>query len=168
MADSTLITAILAALQTEMNAWWTAKGFPGSPPTMNDTNKFLSALFDTTVGSGNITSPTFDETWHIIGAAGEPSFQNAWGNFGSGYPNAAFRIDGYGFVHLSGMISGGTLPNAAFTLPVGYRPSARVLLSTGSNNAWGRCDILATGEVQPTAGTNAWMTLDGLIFHAEQ
>ena len=50
--SSRIITAILAAQQTALNAYWTAHSLPGSPPTLADTNNFMSAQFDTLFVSG--------------------------------------------------------------------------------------------------------------------
>lgn len=111
------------------------------------------------------------ENWHEVGAAGEPAFANAWVNFDAGvtYTTAAFFKDPYGIVHLKGLIKNGTIGAAAFSLPVGYRPSATVLMATISNSAIGRVDVYTTGGVimgLGPVGSNAWYALDGLSFRA--
>jgi len=65
------------------------------------------------------------EDWHYVGEAGEPAFENGWVNYEAGAPALAFRIREAGVVDIAGEISSGTTV-AVFTLPEGYRPSARV------------------------------------------
>lgn len=94
-------------------------------------------------------------------------FQNAWGNYGSGYSPGAYRKDAANFVHLRGLISLGTMGVSAFTLPAGYRPAFQSLFSVISNGAVGRTDVLTNGQVIPYNGTNVWTSLEGLTFLAE-
>jgi hypothetical protein len=71
---------------------------------------------------GNATVPM--DTWHYVGAAGEPAFLNSWANYGSGYPGLHYRKNPDGRVVMAGVVRGGALGTAVFTLPVGYRPIA--------------------------------------------
>jgi hypothetical protein len=115
--------------------------------------------------AGSYPNPTFRpiEAWHEIGAAGEPTFQNGWTNFG-GFSTMAFAKDSAGFVHLKGTISAGTFGTTVFTLPAGYRPAQNLALPVAiERNAL----ILTTGVVQiyqSGAETNAGF--DGLAFKA--
>ena len=116
---------------------------------------------------------TPDTQWRVIGDVGQPVFENGWTNYNyldtdpNSYRPAAFRKDGFGFVHLQGLIKSGSLSAAAFTLPVGYRPSGHLLIGTISTNT-GRLDIQPDGQVQPLSpSSNAWVALDGLHFAAE-
>lgn len=94
-----------------------------------------------------------------------PALVNSWVNFGSGYQDAGYYKDQFGIVRLRGMIMSGTVGAACFVLPVGYRPAARVLLSTISNGAAGRVDVYTTGEVAPISpSANAWVSLENLSF----
>lgn len=107
------------------------------------------------------------EAWREVGAAGQPGFQNAWANYGSGYTTAAFYKDPLGVVHLRGLLRSGSVGVPAFTLPEGYRPAAIELIGTISNGAAGRIDVTATGNVTPTSpSSNVWVTLSGLSFRA--
>lgn len=108
------------------------------------------------------TNPTV----HEIGAASEPAFENSWGNIGSGNSTAAFWMDASGTVHLKGVISGGTVGAAAFTLPVGYRPALVSILAAISNGAVARVDVNSAGVVTIQAGSNVYVSLDGLSFKA--
>lgn len=64
----------------------------------------------------------YTETWHMVGAAGEPAFQNSWANFAGGYQPLRFRKE-RGRVFIEGVIKSGGSNTICFTLPVGYRPS---------------------------------------------
>jgi hypothetical protein len=75
---------------------------------------------------GNATVPM--DTWHSVGNSGEPAFTNGWVNYG-GYPALQFRKDPFGKVQLRGAVKNGTLGTSIFTLPLGYRPPAGVILS---------------------------------------
>lgn len=95
------------------------------------------------------------EAWHLVGAAGEPAFQNGWINY-AGYPAAAFYKDPLGIVHLKGVIRNGTLNQAAFTLPVGYRSSDNEAhFPAPSASAFGQVNITSTGGVVPSIGNAA-------------
>ena len=108
------------------------------------------------------------DSWHEIGTSGEPVFQNSWTNYGSPYTVAAFYKDPYNVVRLKGFITGGTSTDGTvvFTLPEGYRPSERIVLTT-ENSGWNpmSIDVYQNGEVKIYNVTNnSWITLDGLAF----
>lgn len=107
---------------------------------------------------------TFDD-WHVIGAAGEPAFQNGWVNNG-GYGPAAFWRDSAGIVRLRGLVVSGTLATI-FTLPAGYRPAYRLLIGNHAGGAEGRLDILTSGDVFAIAGSG-YFQLDNISFRAEK
>jgi hypothetical protein len=121
---------------------------------------------------GNATVPM--DTWHVVGAAGEPVFANSWVNFGGANATLAFRKDPLGKVKLRGTIKGGANGTAVFALPVGYRPPADVTFAvetmSGTNTAYGSVSA-ATGQVviggQPgiTATTATW--IDVIEFDTE-
>ena len=117
-----------------------------------------------------LTTP--DTNWVTVAANGnpQPSFMNGWVNYDTSYTEAAFRKDALGYVHIKGMIKNGAVSfdNAIFQLPVGYTPTRRYLFSTISNSAIGRIDIRTDGYVTVPTGNNAWITLDGIHFKAEQ
>jgi hypothetical protein len=69
------------------------------------------------------------EPTHIVGAPGEPQFENGAHNVGSTGPFAlnpvGFYKDHEGIVHLQGIAETGKTPPAfVFTLPPGFRPAA--------------------------------------------
>lgn len=118
------------------------------------------------------------EPWHVIGAAGEPAFQNSGVAYG-GYTAPAFRKLPDGTVRLRGLINlANGLPNSAsslttgtvFTLPAGYRPAAQELLITESSGGQQRMDVLPGGQVvnNGTAiGSGGWLALTPMSFVAE-
>ncbi|MCK6648723.1 MAG: hypothetical protein L6Q66_03615 [Bacteroidia bacterium] len=82
-------------------------------------NKILAVI-----AGSNLYALKAIEAWRVIGAVGQPAFQNSWANnFTAPARQAAFRKDSMGMVHLRGCISGS---NGAviFNLPAGYRPTA--------------------------------------------
>jgi len=63
------------------------------------------------------------EEFHMVGAQDEPVFQNSWVNYNTAtHPSAGFYKHN-GRVYLVGLISTGSIPSVAFTLPEGYRPN---------------------------------------------
>jgi hypothetical protein len=63
------------------------------------------------------------------------------------------------------MIKSGTPGLSAFTLPIGYRPSAAIKLPMNINGAMQSVDINPDGTVVPTGGSAAdTRILEGLSF----
>jgi hypothetical protein len=117
---------------------------------------------------GNATVPM--DTWHVIGAAGEPAFANSWVNDAGA--TTKFRKYPDGKVRIAGRIRAGTLPGIAFTLPVGYRPTQLnifdALCNNGSTDLQGQLRIDTVGAVTITGGSGTnWFTLDGIEFDTE-
>lgn len=96
-----------------------------------------------------------------------PTLTNSWVNVGAGFGTAGYRKDAHGFVHIKGAIKSGTIGQAAFTLPTGYRPEASCRFACVSNSAFGSLTITSAGVVTPNAGTTASFMLDGVNFLAE-
>lgn len=92
------------------------------------------------------------------------SFTGGWVNYGGAYGDAGYCVDLFGWVHLRGLIKSGTVTSAAFTLPAGYRPDARVVLSAVSNGAFGQVDVTTAGDVIPMVGSSTSFSLDGVSF----
>jgi hypothetical protein len=72
------------------------------------------------------------EATHIVGAPGQPGFENGAENLplplpGISYPPVGFYKDAFGVVHLEGEVKM-PAPGVAFTLPPGYRPASGTLL----------------------------------------
>lgn len=96
------------------------------------------------------------------------SFLNSWVNFGSSNTTAAYSIDDSGIVRLQGLIKSGTIGSAAFILPTGFRPqlTVRQAVTTfnGSNVVMGETFVDSSGNVTPSAGSNSYVSLDGITF----
>lgn len=99
------------------------------------------------------------------------ALQNLWVWYGGVFSTAQYTKSADNIVSLKGLIKSGTATNGTViaTLPVGYRPKERLLMGTVSNAAYGRVDVLPTGDiVVGGAVSNIWLALDGINFIAEQ
>ena len=126
-------------------------------------------------------APKVADTVHVVGAGGEPAFQNSFTSGPAIHGEAGFFRDGFGVVHLQGTVKVPTPPfvNPAFTLPAGYRPEAGRIsvawrFSTGSvpEPPVGAL-VQATGDVGLLADPNTpsdpfavndEVNLDGITF----
>ena len=101
-----------------------------------------------------------------------PTLQNSWVDYdgGTNYEVAGYMKDAQGFVHLRGMVKNGSSGSATiFTLPAGYRPLLRHILTTSTyNSVYCRLNVNDVGEVTPTGAATNWVSLSGLYFKAEQ
>jgi S-layer homology domain len=112
------------------------------------------------------------EDVHLVGATGEPPFQNGWHNFDpSTTAEAGFFKDALGIVHLQGSILTPIANNGhtAFTLPQGYRPAKLLFLPiAGSGPIAANLILQPDGQLKPGCGTgllvNCIVGLDGLAF----
>jgi len=96
-----------------------------------------------------------------------PTLGNSWVNYdAASYSAAGYFRDTLGIVHLRGILKGGTLTSAAFTLPAGYRPAKIEYHAVVSNGAFGFCVVSSNGQVIPWVGNNAAFSLDGITFRA--
>lgn len=112
---------------------------------------------------------TFDALdLHVLGNAGEPSFENGWAHYGAPYSKAAYLKDPTGFVRLVGVIKSGTIGSPAFVLPPGYRPAVDPgPFSVVSAGTFGRVDIATDGTVTPQSpSANSSVSLEGIVFQA--
>lgn len=95
-----------------------------------------------------------------------PNLQNGWEFYGGEYNKLGYFKDSFGIVHLKGLVRKGS--GIIFTLPDGYRPVGRELHAVCTNpNALGRIDIRSNGNVMVVAGSEGWISLDGLTFRAK-
>lgn len=85
---------------------------------------------------------------------------NSWANYGGGWEVARYTKVG-GVVHLQGLVAGGTMGTIVLTLPVGHRPAASLLKATICQNALGRINLAANGDVafEASLGTNGFCSL---------
>jgi hypothetical protein len=93
-----------------------------------------------------------------------PTFANGWVDVVGSYPPAGFRLVGTRVV-FRGAMKSGTMSATAFTLPVGYRPTAFARFAVvGSSGAFGEVDVSSAGAVTPSVGSNVQMDLGGIAF----
>jgi hypothetical protein len=122
---------------------------------------------------GNSVTVPMD-TWHTLGAAGEPAFGTGWAHYGGGFQNVGFRKFPDGKVKLRGLanLASGT-STLIFTLPSGYWPPGWVMATGDSsfepsastvdirvNPANGQVSIFNT--VAMPVGN--WLSLDSVEF----
>lgn len=95
---------------------------------------------------------------------------NGWGNYGGAFPIAQATKTRDGLVLLNGLINRAAGANApAFILPQGWRPKKNLIFSGVAADNFARVDVGRDGVVIPVLGSAAnWMSLDGIIFAAEQ
>lgn len=88
-----------------------------------------------------------------------PTLLNGWVVY-----NTVFQQPGYmksnGVVYLKGLVKLGAVGSVIFQLPVGYRPSHQVILAVIADNAIGRLDIDANGNVIHQVGGTGFFQLD--------
>jgi hypothetical protein len=123
------------------------------------------------------------EPWHIVGAAGEPPFENSWKNAeaSSGFSGVAFYKDREGVVHLRGFTIEGK-SEVVFRLPAGFRPASGTSLAIPMVCTGGvSCttfvapgEIVGPGVKEPiydnavvAPGSALSVSFDGVTFRAE-
>jgi hypothetical protein len=89
------------------------------------------------------------DTWHYVGASGEPAFQNGWVNSGGSEEPLRFKLKQDGSLLVSGVIKSGTAITV-FTLPVGYRPATKNIYGpafhwNGTTRGCGRAEVTPAG-----------------------
>ena len=144
----------------------------GTVPSANSANTANTA------GTANALSPL--EATHLVGAPGEPGFENGSFNFpgegGVSFNPVGFYKDHEGIVHLQGIAKGGSSTGVAsvFTLPAGFRPAAGKLIVleqlnesaviiAGSNTNLSGVDL--SGKV--VGAEEEPVVLDGITYKAE-
>jgi hypothetical protein len=129
---------------------------------------------------GTYPNPTIRalESVHLVGAAGEPAFENGWATFGTGLLGSiGFYKDRQGLVHLTGAAAHATTNGCGsilFTLPAAYRPSVSLGFAVVRQDSVGpleahRVNVLSGGGVFLTAsctgtGETTILPLDGIVF----
>lgn len=98
------------------------------------------------------------------------TYQSGWGTLViPNFTGAQYAKDFRNRVYLRGLIYNGAVGSPAFTLPAGYRPAYTNLFAVISNDALGKVDVKANGEVTPTLpSVFNYVCLDQISFFAEQ
>ncbi|MEH3055556.1 MAG: hypothetical protein PGN13_16385 [Patulibacter minatonensis] len=104
--------------------------------------------------------------WRNVGDAGEPAFQNGWGNYGPTYQRVSFGRRG-DRVHIRGVAAKsatGTLIQTVFTLPAAFRPARnemRACIAADPNPSLARVEVATDGSVIVVATSgNTLVSLD--------
>ncbi len=105
-----------------------------------------------------------------VGSWTNMTLQNSWVFYGAPFSTAQYTKASDGIVSLKGLVRSGTATagTAITTLPVGFRPKERILFTTIANMALARVDIQTNGVVSIQAGSNLWLSFDGIHFIGEQ
>ncbi len=98
------------------------------------------------------------------------TLQNSWAAYGGSYSTPQYTKAADRLVTLKGLIKSGTTTAGTIiaTLPEGYRPSATVLYTGVSVNAYCRIDIDSSGNIIFQTGSNTWLSLDNITFYADK
>lgn len=139
-------------------------------------------VVDTGLGGSGISDAPVDGTPYLrqsagwVTGAGEawtqatltPTWVNHSGDNDTGtYKSAGYYKDRNNIVHLKGMVKNGTIGTSIFTLPVGYRPTNKLLFAVNANYAFGSVDIFpTTGQVYAQTGATTAFSLEGITFRA--
>lgn len=114
--------------------------------------------------SSRVSGSTCTTQWCTL------TLQNSWVYYGSPFTTAEYTKASDGTVHLKGLIRSGTATSDTVLaqLPAGYRPKERLLFQNQNGGGLGRVDVDSSGNVRILIGSNAWLSLDGITFVAEQ
>ena len=91
---------------------------------------------------------------------------NSWVHYTSSqynHPFPSYCKDLTGRVHLKGLVQNGS--GNIFRLPPGYRPANTHIFAVVSNNAFGRVDVNADGDIYFSVGGNGFVSLDTISFY---
>ena len=188
LATTAFVDAVRVLLATLASPTFT--GIPAAPTAAVDTGttqlanaafvlgqaSAVSPLMDNVVAIGTSTRYARADHVHPVDTSRaaavpeafiSPTLLNSWVNFDATTFNAAgYYKDGFGIVHLRGLVKTGTVGLAIFALPAGYRPVKTELLPVVSNGALGRVDVESGGNVVLNFGSNVYTSLDGITFRA--
>jgi len=101
--------------------------------------------------------------WTAVGRPGTPAFANGWKNVGGAAPVAAFFQDWLGFVHVRGLVGGGTANTTIFTLPSEYAPAVPQTFACDAGGAYAAVGVGANGAVTQTVGGQANLSLNFVL-----
>lgn len=111
----------------------------------------------------------FELLWRRVsqlGGAGWTAltYEGTWDDYGSGYAEGAYMIDGLGFVHLKGVLAPDTGDIA--NLPAGYRPSEHhVFACIGDGTVACQVEVATDGDIALVGGApTSSLSLDAIAF----
>lgn len=97
------------------------------------------------------------------------SLQNGWVPYDTAqFPTATYTKSNANVIVLRGVIRSGNtnIDTPIFNLPVGYRPTHRLVFQTESNGSASRVDVMPNGDVLVNRAHGNWLILDGIRFVA--
>lgn len=114
------------------------------------------------------TSYRAQDTWHNIGAAGEPAWVNGWvGYSDANFGTVQFRKTLDGMVVIRGLGTGtAATADHAFTLPTGYRPARSHIFASAASGIFKELRVGPEGGVT-LADRSSWGSF-ACTFFAEQ
>lgn len=119
-------------------------------------------------GASGVASP--GDHAHKLADTGwlTPALLNGWVVYDATYGNAAMYRKIGNIVFVRGLIKNGTVGTNMFILPAGYRPGIRLLFAAETNsNVLCRIDVDSTGYILGTGESNAWVSLNNIMFVAD-
>jgi hypothetical protein len=184
--------------RAEGDMWFDTSRPPTVPALLVSSKEFTDGIKVYNTTQNNIVAS--------IGSDGKASFtangglatlnSSYWATYSTTYDDARYYKDAAGVVHLSGMVRSlvnidlDNSANRIFLLPVGFRPTKRILLQCAANVPGGqgfcRVDVYADGSVVPVSALGfsnaapsvatysdpadsisvAWVSLNGIVFQA--
>jgi Tfp pilus assembly protein PilV len=98
------------------------------------------------------------------------TLQNGWVAHAAGYASPQYTKSSDGIVTVKGLIKSGSTANGSIiaNLPPGYRPAASQIFSSVANDAYGRIDVAANGDILFRVGHVNSTSLDAISFIADQ
>lgn len=163
LSNLTTITSSFASISTLYASTFSyGVGAGGAFP---NTTSFYAATITTGSFAGTFCSISSLTVGNIaVSAWISPGLSNGWSRYGSGFAPAGYLLDPMGFVHLRGLIGGGT--SVIFNLPAGYRPAYNMIFPVVTNNhVFGDIQISASdGSVTPITYSSTWICLDAILF----
>src|SRR4051794_6336999 len=109
------------------------------------------------------------EAAHVVGATGEPAYENGWTTPVASVDEAlSFYEDPWGVVHVQGNTShSGLSGSAVFTLPAGYRPAKDLYFAVfGAGGTSAFIGVLSDGTVAPFGPAQTFFGLTNISFRA--
>ena len=93
-------------------------------------------------------------------------FENSWEDYSGAYGPSMVTKLGCA-ITITGMVKNGVAISIIFTLPLGYRPSYKLIFTCMTNGGViARVNVYANGAVQLHIGDSAWVALNGITLFA--
>jgi hypothetical protein len=89
-------------------------------------------------------------------------YASGWGVYADlNFTPVRYRKDALGYVHMEGLIAGGTIGTTAFQLPAGFRPGINLIFASAAVGQWAELRVNTTGDVIPNTapGGSGWFSV---------